>query len=101
MDIFSWRIRSAGPEGFWLFWDPRFETVSLSPGRQPDESARGMEVAGEGREGREAEAGRAVSPNQCLAECETPLQFILSLGGDGATCEEDSTAGARAGRVNE
>ncbi len=77
MEIRSWRIRSAGVEGFWLFWDPRVETVSLVEGEQPEDL--GTVPAVKSREGSEAEAGRGVSPNETLAECEDPLQFDMEV----------------------
>ena len=74
LEIRGWRVRSAGPEGCWLFWDPRVETVRLFPGQQP---AGGPEVAGSTREGREAEAGRADPPNKPSGVLPDSLQFAL------------------------
>jgi len=77
VEVRAWRVRSAGPVGYWLFWDPSVETVKLYAGGQAE--APGTEDAGDTREGREAEAGRAMSSNKTLAECEDPLQFALPL----------------------
>jgi len=82
VSIRAWRVRPAGAVGYWLFWDPTVETVSLTGGAQPRGGA-GTEDVGITREGREAEAGRAISPDETAAFCGDPLQFALEEVDDG------------------